>query len=127
VTQKWANCNEKLKKLGEIIATTNSLIRKGKEQLPRTDSSSVKTAEIAPELKLPNITLKKFSGNKNEFSEFSENFESAVNRNSLTNIQKFLYLKMFIEGPAEELIEGLGREDFNITMDLLKKKYGDTH
>jgi hypothetical protein len=106
INLKWEAANTKLQEMNKLMASTRSLIRREKLKLPET----VNTApEITADLKLPNLVLKKFSGNKIEFSEFLDNFETAVNRSALSNVQKLLYLKMFTENEPNELISGLQR------------------
>ena len=49
-------------------------------------------------VKLPKITLKTFSGDPLDWKSFKETFEAAVHNNeSITNIEKFTYLKIYLD------------------------------
>ena len=61
--------------------------------------------------KLPNMNLPEFSGNKTEYLDFITTFESALANRSLTNIDKFLYLKGQLKGDPLTLIKKLPYRD----------------
>ena len=60
------------------------------------------------EVKLPKIELKSFDGDILNWQTFWDQFESSVHSNiSLSDVDKFSYLKSLLEGPAEDCISGL--------------------
>ena len=75
----------------------------------RKDDDSVSTLTCRKTtVKLPKISIKKFSGNPIEWQQFNETFKATVDQNeSLSNIEKFTYLKGYVEGSASKCIEGI--------------------
>lgn len=79
-------------------------------------------------LQLPRISLPKFSGNFLEWENFRNTFESLVVSNeTLTNTQKFHYLKSSLQGDAALLIANLRISDANYesAWQLLVNEYDD--
>ena len=79
-------------------------------------------------VKLSKITLKSFSGNPLDWKSFKGTFEVAVHNNeSITNIEKFTYLKTDLDKSALQEIEGLPLTSENYTgpWNLLNDRYGN--
>ena len=58
---------------------------------------------------------------------FVETFDVTIHdRNDVSNIEKFIYLKGFVSGSALQSIEGmpLTNDNYNIVKDMLDKRYG---
>ena len=73
--------------------------------LPSTGST---TSETKSNVKLPKLDLKKFDGEPTEWQSFFEMFLSAVDSNdNLSNVEKFTYLKSYLEKEATRTIQGL--------------------
>ncbi|MEX7539415.1 DUF1759 domain-containing protein, partial [Providencia rettgeri] len=73
-------------------------------------------------IKLPKLELKKYGGDLLEFNAFWQTFQNAVhNNNSLTDVEKFCYLKNTLVGDAENCIAGLSvtNENYDIAITLL--------
>lgn len=63
--------------------------------------------------KLP-FNLPKFGGNVTNFTSFWDSFQSAIHSNSyLSSVDKFNYLKSYLEGEALRSIEGLPLSEAN--------------
>ena len=78
---------------------------------------------------LPRLELKRFTGKVTEWQEFWDGFNSAIHEDTeLANVDKFKYLKSFVEEPASKVIAGIPLTDANydIAVDLLHKRYGKT-
>ncbi|KAL5497136.1 hypothetical protein EMCRGX_G013555 [Ephydatia muelleri] len=59
-------------------------------------------------VKLPKLTLRKFSGDPTAWTPFWDSYESAIHRNpDLSDIDKFNYLQSLVEHSAAEAIAGL--------------------
>ena len=72
---------------------------------------------------MPKITLKKFYGDPISFTPFWDSFKSAVDDNpSLSDIDKFNYLRSLLEGSATEL--ALTAENYGAAKDILEKRFG---
>ncbi|XP_029175539.1 uncharacterized protein LOC114944006 [Nylanderia fulva] len=79
----------------------------------RSTDSSVRES-YHNNFQLPRISLPKFSGNFSEWESFKNTFESLVaNNDSLTNTQKFHYLKTSVIGDAALIISNLKISDAN--------------
>ena len=92
-----------------------------------SNSNSFTEGLGAGRAKLPKITLKKFYGDPISFTPFWDSFKSAVDDNpSLSDIDKFNYLRSLLEGSAAGAIRGLPltAENYGAARDILKKRFG---
>ncbi|VDI51319.1 Hypothetical predicted protein [Mytilus galloprovincialis] len=79
--------------------------------------------------KLPKLDLPNFTGDILTWQTFWESFETTIHHNpSLTNIQKFSYLKSQVHSEAAQCISGLSLSNANYehAIILLKERYGQT-
>ena len=93
--------------------------------LPSTGST---TSETKSNVKLPKLDLKKFDGEPTEWQSFFETFLSAVDSNdNLSNVEKFTYLKSYLEKEAARTIQGfsLTNENYCEAIKLLKERFGN--
>ena len=77
-------------------------------------------------VKLPKLELRKFNGKIYEWQEFWDGFCSVIHENEeLANVDKFKYLKSFLEEPARSVIAGMPITDaeYGTAIDLSKKRY----
>ena len=77
--------------------------------------------------RLPKLEVRKFHGKIQEWQEFWDAFESAIDKNeSLTAVDKFSYLRSLVTEPARATIAGfsLTAANYAAAVDVLKKKYG---
>ncbi|CAB4003059.1 TNF receptor-associated factor 3 [Paramuricea clavata] len=77
--------------------------------------------------KLPKLEVKKFGGKLQEWQEFWDSFDSAVNQNEgLADVDKFAYLRSLLIEQARSAISGfaLTSANYNEAIDLLKRRYG---
>ena len=78
---------------------------------------------------LPKLEIDKFDGDVINWSSFWDQFTSAIHENdSLSEINKFTYLKSFLCDSAKLTISGrsLSSENYKEAIDLLKQRYGNT-
>jgi hypothetical protein len=83
----------------------------------------------APRVKLPKLTIKKFDGDLTKWVSFWDAFEASIHVNSqLTDIDKFNYLRSFLESAAYEAISGLTLTSANYSeaVDTLKRRFGNS-
>ena len=81
-----------------------------------------------PSVKLPKLSLKKFSGDITTWSTFWDTFESAIHQNpNLSDIDKFNYLNSLLENTAADAISGLTLTsgNYNEAIVILKKRFGN--
>ncbi|XP_071177421.1 uncharacterized protein [Mytilus edulis] len=80
--------------------------------------------------RLPKLTLPNFSRDILEWQYFWDSFESTIHHNStLSDIQKFLYLKSLLQSDAANVVSGLTMTNPNYykAIELLQNRYGQTH
>lgn len=101
--------------VSELKATISKLQPSGSSSGPSGSSSSRAGGDNdQADIKLPRITIPKFSGVYTEWPSFKDLFESLFHNNAkLQRVQKFHYLKENLEGEAASLIESLHTTDAN--------------
>ena len=70
----------------------------------------------------------KFAGESTNWQTFIDSYQIAINSSSnLSNIEKFNYLRCYIEGDTLHKIAGftLNNKNYNKALDLLKNRYGN--
>ena len=76
--------------------------------------------------KLPKLELRKFSGKPQDWQEFWDGFESAIHGNEeLSRIDKFSYLKYYLEDAAKKVISGLEltERNYRVAVEILKDMF----
>ena len=90
-------------------------------------SQNSTVSENKSRINLPVLTLKKFSGEYEEYQEFIDSFNASVHTNDdLEPVEKFTYLKAHLEGDASSLIKGYSTTNANYlsALKLLKENFG---
>ncbi|KYM98425.1 hypothetical protein ALC62_10865 [Cyphomyrmex costatus] len=105
------------------------IISRGATATSDAEARSVSTNRnraLAGNLKLPKIDLPSFSGSYEEWYPFHDTFQSLIHRDrSITEIQKFHYLKAALKGKAAELIQSLemSADNYEQAWQMLIKRY----
>ena len=98
------------------------------EKMKVGEERQITTRQVSKiSVKLQRLELKKFDGGIFKWVEFWDAFESAIHsKKQLHDVDKFNYLKAQLKEAASEVISGLGltQENYNITINLLKERYG---
>ncbi len=79
---------------------------------------------------LPKLPLPRFEGNLLKWTTFHDSFTSAVHNDaSLSDVQRFQYLRGQLDGEAARAIEGLAltNDNYNKAQDILAKRFGQKH
>ena len=77
---------------------------------------------------LPTMTLPRFNGNIEHYSEFIDSFEAAIrNHPEVEDVEKFILLKTHLDPPASQLLEGFStnNDDYAEALQLVKDTYGN--
>ncbi|XP_071654107.1 uncharacterized protein [Temnothorax longispinosus] len=93
---------------------------------PQNEDGRRGRGERRMEVKLPTLKLPEFSGNYNEWLLFKDAFTSLIHENdTLTEIQKYQYLRSSVTGEAFQVIGGLATTAANYenAWDLLLNNY----
>ena len=92
-------------------------------------SSTPSTPTARTQVKLPKLTLKKFSGDLTQWVTFWDTFDSAVHCNpNLSSVDKFSYLHFLLDSTAAEVIAGLSLTvtNYEEAVSTLKQRFGNT-
>lgn len=79
-------------------------------------------------VQLPKLVVDKFKGEYTKWQTFKDSFDAAVNNNStLSNVQKFNYLRSYLTDEAYSCISGLTltNENYDEAIKLLTERYGN--
>ena len=117
--------------LGQLSPARNQQMQQQQQQMPAQQQnlvySSASSSTPKTTAKLLKLEVKKFSGKIQEWQEFWDSFESAIDSNkSLSAVDKFAYLRSLIVEPARSTIAGFALTSVNYAaaVEVLKKRYG---
>ena len=88
--------------------------------------SATSSATHRVRAKLPKLELKKFTGRPQDWQEFWDSYQSAIHDNEeLSDVDKFSYLKYYLEEPAKKVIAGfsLTAKNYKEALNLLEQRY----
>ncbi|KAL0852869.1 hypothetical protein ABMA27_012663 [Loxostege sticticalis] len=91
-------------------------------------STSSNCSSKSCDVKLPKVNIPKFSGKYSEWNTFRDLFTSLIKNNkNLENVQKLLYLKGYLCGEAEQLLNNIPISDDNFQRcwKLLEDRYNN--
>ncbi|XP_077553403.1 uncharacterized protein LOC144168258 [Haemaphysalis longicornis] len=126
----------------ETVRRSQSLVTRMRTRLRRmieraspkecsvVDSDALSSSERprnSGHLRLPKVELQKFNGNKLEWQPFWEQYKQAIHENnSLSSVEKFLYLRMSLTGKAAAVVSGLQatEDNYSSAVDMLKERFG---
>ena len=121
---KYADIEVSVRKdLSKLVAFIDE-----KHKLSSTRSLGSSLTNPAGNVKLPRFEIKKFDGDPTKWKSFIESFDAAVHTNSsLTDIEKMNFLINYIEGEAENVINGLllTNDNYLVAKGMLEDRYGD--
>ena len=103
------------------------LIRRLKKSLPASCSVTVNNQPNSAKIKMPTLELPKFEGDVLKFLPFWEQFRCAVDDvKTLSLVQKFVYLRTSLTGPALECISGyeVTESNYPLAVEALTKRFG---
>ncbi|XP_050516148.1 uncharacterized protein LOC126891011 [Diabrotica virgifera virgifera] len=107
------------------LAKENSTDNVGSASVSNPENSRFPSSS---EVRLPALNLPIYSGEAGEWLQFRDSFDSLINSNlSISNVQKFHYLKRALKGEAFEVIANIQvtHDNFPIAWDLLCDQYTD--
>lgn len=83
-----------------------------------TQPTTTSTPSVKPvsHIRFPEIHLPRFSGKLTDWCVFRDAFESAIgNREEISNVDKFQYLKGLVQGEAARIIESISISELGYT------------
>jgi len=93
---------------------------------PRSITRSHESPESSTNVRLPKLDLPSFSGKYDEWFPFSDIFNSVIHSNaSLSNAQRFQYLRASLTGDAKNIVNSLeiSNTNYDVAWTLLKERY----
>ena len=120
--------------INDILVKIENIFSKQNNETSSVHSSDsatlsfVSTNTNRPHANLPTLTLEKFSGDILLWQSFWDQFSSAIHMNtSLSDIEKFNYLRSYLTESVNECIKGLSLTSTNYpkAIDILKERYGN--
>ncbi|XP_065652958.1 uncharacterized protein LOC136080271 [Hydra vulgaris] len=114
---------------GDILSNIENLRFLSKEVKESEKDSSTRSVSSKISMKLPKLTIQSFSGDILPWKGFWDQFSTAIDSNEdLSDIAKLNYLKSYLSGRAQKLIEGLTLSEGNDreAIQLLKDRFGNT-
>ena len=122
---------EALREISESKESVSERSQKSesRESIPESVKSSETTASLpqnAAKIKLPKLEIKKFNGKLQEWSEFWDSFDSAIHsEQGLAKVDKFKYLRGFLEEPVRRVIAGLAltEENYDAAVEILTNRF----
>ena len=109
-----------ISRLRKFISEHSNKPTKGEANtLPTSTKSNVK---------LPRLEIVKFNGEYTKWQTFYDSFQAAVdNNNTLSNVEKFNYLRSYLANDAYNCVAGLSltNENYVQALNLLKERYGN--
>ena len=137
-TRLKADVTQRLVAIDEKLAATNvpyaSLYAGSSgsqgQNIVENGSGNGVTSAVNPKpvrVKLPKLEVRKFSGKLEDWQEFWDSFDSAIHSNdSLSNVEKFSYLRGLLLEPARSAIAefALTSANYESAVELLKKRFG---
>lgn len=132
-TDNWSSVTVTEERFNQMIQVTAQMqqVIIGQQQLQQQQQISIgqlnnsKTCSV----RLPKIEIPSFNGDKLKWSEFWDAFEATIDKNTnISDIEKLNYLLSKITGEAKQSVSGipLSNENYNVVVDLLKERYGDS-
>ena len=104
---------------------------KAKTPPPSTPTASRDgtTGGVAPhsKVKLPKLTIQPFGGDLTNWTTFWDSYKAAIHNGSLSEIEKFNYLRSLLQGPALDAVSGLTltAANYEESISVLQKRFGD--
>ena len=97
------------------------------ETIQSTSKSPTKET-VSTHTRLPKLILKRFSGEPRDWISFWDQYKNAVHENTtLSDVDKFSYLKSLLEGNAATTIQSLAltAANYNSAVQLLNQRFGN--
>ena len=109
-----------------LRATIQDLIISIQTPVSSNNSHITNSTLTEPQVKLPQINLPTFGGSYDEWPSFQDSFRALIHdNNSLSDVQRFHYLKSTLRNGASQIIHSLevSSANYQVAWDLLKGRY----
>lgn len=96
------------------------------EITPKISANNDNTLNLS--VPLPRLQIQSFSGKREDWESFRDIFKAVVHdENRLGPVQKFYYLRYFVQGEAKSALDGIATTgtNYELAWNLLKSRYDD--
>ena len=118
----------------ESVSVAKQYLSKSNQVIPNISTLNInqlnENLNAACNIRLPVLELPRYGGEYDKWMNFHDTFNSLViNNATLSNIQKFHFLKSCIHGQAEKVISSLqvSADNFDIAWQLICDRYANNH
>ena len=134
---KEEEVGEEIERADQYMEDLYDVLTKMEEALHRSSSRPLATGPTPAttddrhpptKVKLPKLTIQPFKGELTAWVTFWDSYDAAIHSNSsLSGIEKFNYLRTFLQGPALEAIAGLKltADNYPEAVEVLKRRFGN--
>ena len=93
----------------------------------RSEISVTTNASTHTGVKLPKLTIKRFSGDPLEWKTFVDSFNCSIHTSDLPEVQKMTHLINLLEGQALDAVKGLSltERNYQTALEILEERFGD--
>ena len=115
-------------KYEEGIVAMRAQMRVMEEENSKAHESEITKPSNLNNAKLPKLSIPTFTGNILQWLEFYELFKINIDDNkTLSNVEKFSYLRSLVKGNAGAVISGfqLSSENYQNALQILTKRFGN--
>ena len=111
-------------KLEQLFQKKNSVAPTGAAPSPGVSKGAAGESKV----KLPKLTIQPFKGELTTWTTFWDSYQVAIHENrSLSDIEKFNYLRSLLQGPALDAVTGLTltAANYSEAVEVLNKRFGN--
>ena len=115
-------------KIREKVVQIEKVIKR--ETIKQEEGAMTSNTAVAKQknIKLPKLEIDKFHEDPKKYRTFRDSFEVAIIKNeSLSNVERFAYLRSYVGGEAKRILERLAvtNDNFTEAMKLFDSRYGN--
>jgi hypothetical protein len=126
--EKMKTANEKLRSLKKLESDIQLKLKLEQQKIGPAAGTGTGATAVAHEFQSPKLKLPIFTGDKANWPEWLEIFNSTIDANtSIAGTTKLIHLKTHLSDGPRKLIEGLrvdNPDNYNTALELLKEKFG---
>ena len=119
--------------INDILVKIESIFSKSNIENPSVHTNSTTSSSVSSNpndfhAKLPKLTVGKFNGELLSWQSFWDQYSAAIHTSSsLSDIEKFNYLRSYLTEATGECIKGLSltSENYQKALEILKEPYGN--
>lgn len=115
-----------LKSKAKVKLKKKEKTEEGANQKTRYLQKNQGDEEYRESVRLPQLNIEKFTGDIEKYREFMDIFTVMIHKKKYEDVEKFFYLKSYLTGDAEKLIQGMSSTsaNYHIALEILETNFG---